>query len=245
MRSMSPSWKVALTGLLLLACAGCLGRNAATPVSEQHAPSFNDVAHEEEITPLDTPTDLPSTPTETQLPEIELPTPEATVLLLERWVGAPTYAAESQPGYFFRVDYSPALWALVQAETGLPALVHRDIPYCQMTPTAGRGVPRGVTVEDLFRDFGIIRFEVVTVSQNGVPQYVNYFGGDGTILTGFQVSFQEQGTACLQAAEAVLVTLSSVPEPTPTPSPTDTFTPSPSETPTITPIPSETPTATP
>ena len=234
---MSPYLKVILASLLLLACAGCLARNAAapaeaTPVVEPHGLS-HDVANDQGVTPLNTPTDLPPTPSETQLPQIELPTPESTVLLLESWIGAPTYAVDSQPGYFFRVNYSPALWALVADDTGLPALVHRDIPYCQMTTASGRGTPRGVTVTSQSRDIGALRYEVVTVSQNDVVQYVNYFGGDAMVKTGFQVSFQEQQAACLQAAEVVLASLTSVVAPTPTPTPTST----PTKTPTITPTP--------
>ena len=229
---MSPYLKVLLASLLLLSCASCLDRNAAAPaeattVVASHGLS-HDVANDEQVTPLNTPTDLPPTPTETQLPEIELPTPESTVLLLERWIGAPTYAVDSQLGYFFRVDYSPALWALVPDETGQLALVHRDIPYCQMTTASGRGNPRGVTVSnDEFRDIGSLRYEVVTVTQNNVVQYVNYFGGDSLVKTGFQVTFQEQQDACLQAAEGVLATLTSVVAPTPTPTETPTITPTP------------------
>ncbi len=69
---------------------------------------------ESEITPFDTPTDLPPTPTETHLPTPELPTPETTRPSLEAWTGLPAYA-ESLTGYLFRVEYDAAL---VVVDTG-------------------------------------------------------------------------------------------------------------------------------
>lgn len=189
------------------------------------------MAAQQEITPLPTPTDLPPTPTETLPPTQELPTPALNLPALESWVGAPTYAVESKPGYSFRVDFDPEVWALTVDEMGNTALVHRQISYCKMIPTSGRGTPRGWMVDDQFRDIGTIRFEVVTASQNGVVQFVNYFGSDGVILSGFQVSAQDQQQECLQAAETVLATLSSVmalpATRTPTPTPTATLTPIP------------------
>jgi hypothetical protein len=60
----------------------------------------------------------------------------------------------------------------------------------------------------------------VSVSRNGELQYVNYFGGDGTVFTGFQVKFETLAEDCLRDAETVLATLSSALVPTPTPTPT-------------------------
>ena len=161
------------------------------------------------ITPMSTPTDLPPASTETLFPTLELPTPESLIPLIETWTSAPTGVAESQPGYSARLDYDASLWALTLDELGSPALVHRQIPYCQLAPAAGRGLPRGWQVDDQFRDNGPVQFEGVTVSQNGVLQFINYFGGDGIILTGFQLSFQEQVDECVRAAETILATLSS------------------------------------
>ena len=45
---------------------------------------------------------------------------------------------------------------------------------------------------------------------NGVKQFVNYTGGDGNILTAFEVSFQDQADQCLTDAETVLAELKSV-----------------------------------
>jgi hypothetical protein len=63
-----------------------------------------------------------------------------------------------------------------------------------------------------------------------VVQFVNYIGGDGVILTGFQVTFQDQKDTCLQAAETLLATLSSVAVPGPTPTTAPTITPEPTNT---------------
>ena len=213
--------KIFLTGLILLACAGCLGKTA--PVAAEPPGVLSPRIADQDVTPLATPTDLPPTPTETLPPTPKLPAPESLAPDIQPWVGALTYAAAPQPGYYFRVDYDASLWALTEDETGIPALIHRKIPYCKIVPTGGgRGTPRGWTSDDQFRDVGPIRYEVVTVSQNNVVQFVNYFGSNGVVRTGFQVSFQEQKDMCIQAAETILATLSSVAAPTPTPTPVET-----------------------
>ncbi len=103
---------------------------------------------------------------------------------------------------------TPRSWSLIPDETGELALINRDIPYCKIVPTAGRGLPRNlVKVDDQFRDIGSLRYEVVTISQNGSIKFVNYFGGDEAVLTGFQVSFEERMEECLQQSELVFATL--------------------------------------
>jgi hypothetical protein len=222
-----------LVGVWLLASAGCTAApgNGAAPLLRS--------AVQEDVTPLATPTDFPPTPTETLPPAAELPTPELTLPGPETWSDAPTYSTESTPGFNFQVSYDGSLWALTEDEMGRPALVYRQIPYCQMVPTAGRGVPRGWTTDTQFRPIGSLQFEVDTVSQNGIVQYLNYYGGDGTIQTGFQVSFQEQQDDCLLAAETVLASLGSTPAPlsTPTLAPTTTETAWPTPTGTDSPTP--------
>jgi hypothetical protein len=230
---MSRRIKIVATGVIVLASALFLGRSLIRGPEAPGLGALQRVAEQDEITPLPSPTDLPPTPTETLLPEPELPTPESNLPVLEIWTGAPSYAAESEPGYDFRLFYDGSLWALTVDEVGLPALVNRDIPYCMVTPAAGRGLPRGAVSESQFRTIGRFPFEVVTVTQNGEVKFVNYFGGDTVVLTGFQVSFQEQREECLQAVENLLQTISSVLAPTPTltPSPSPTETPTPSITP--------------
>ncbi len=169
------------------------------------------MADHEDVTLPATPTDFPPTPTETLLPMPPLPSPQLTMPASEAWIGAPTYATDSTSGYDFRLDYDPSIWALTFDDMGNIALYHRDIPYCKIIPIAGRGTPRDWTVDDQFRSLGQIRYEVVTVSQGGIVKYVNYFGGDGFILTGFQVSSQALRQECYPAAEMVLATLTSSP----------------------------------
>jgi hypothetical protein len=162
-------------------------------------------------TPTITPTFGP-TPTETLLPTLELPPEEAILPSRGVWDGVPTYLGDSQPGFHFRVTYNPGLWAVTQDQFGYPALGHRDIPYCVITPVGGRGMPPGVQVEHDLRTIGNVKYEVNTVLLNGVKQFVTYLGGDGVIFTGFQVNFVDQVDACLADAETVLGTLVSVPE---------------------------------
>jgi hypothetical protein len=171
------------------------------------------------LTPLPTPTPLLPTPTETPLPPLELPTaiPNAPTKLA--WDGTPTYLGDSQPGYSFRVFYDPEIWALTSDQFGFPALGHRDIPYCVISVTSGRGLPGNVSVEQDILYADKVTFYVGTAYENGVKKFVTYTGGDGRIVTGFQVSFEEQVEACLADAVTVLTTLQSVPASQATPQP--------------------------
>jgi hypothetical protein len=231
---MTLRWKITLIAIVVLLLAAITSWRLFAPITRLATGSSIRLEQNSDFIPLDTPTDLPPTPTETLLPYIPLPTPESYIPVIESWAGMPTYA-ESQPGYFFRVDYDGSLWSLTWDETGTLALIHRTIPYCKILPTAGRGLPRGWTVDDQFRDIGTLRYEVVTASQNGMVQFVNYFSGDGVVLTGFQVSFQEQMNDCLLASEIILGSLTSVVAPSPTVTPTET--PTETSTPTATTLP--------
>jgi hypothetical protein len=168
-------------------------------------------ANQADVTLPATPTNYPPTPTETLLPMRPLPSPELTMSAIQSWIEAPTYAEESIPGYDFKLNFDPSIWALTYDDMGNTALYHRDIPYCKIIPIAGRGTPRDWTVDDQFRTLGSFRYEVVTLSQGGAVRFINYFGGDGIILTGFQVSSQALDLNCYPAAETVLATLASSP----------------------------------
>jgi len=170
-------------------------------------------------TPQPTPTRIPSTPTETPLPPLELPTELSNLPALLAWDGAPTYLGDSQPGYAFRVFYDPEIWALTQDQFGYPALGHRAIPYCVISVTSGRGLPANVSVEQDILYTDTVTFSVGTAFENGVKKFVTYTGGDGKIITAFQVSFEEQADECLTDAQTVLTTLRSVPASQATPTP--------------------------
>ncbi|MCL4529606.1 MAG: hypothetical protein M1282_09340 [Chloroflexi bacterium] len=150
-------------------------------------------------------------PTETALPTLELPTQVPNQKTLQIWDGVPTYLADSQPGFDFRVRFDPDVWALTTDQFGFPALGHRSIPTCIISPASGRGLPPNVTVVQEVRKVGTVRYQISTAYLNDVKQFVNYTGGDGTILTAFQVSFQDQADQCISDAETVLATLTSVP----------------------------------
>jgi hypothetical protein len=136
------------------------------------------------------------------------------------WDGAPTYPAESTPGYAFRVTYDPELWALTTDQFGFPALGHRDIPACVISVTSGRGLPLNMTVEHDVLYTGDVTFDVGNVYENGVLKFVTYTGGDGIIITAFQVNFEEQAEECRAQAVTVISTLTSVPASQATPTPT-------------------------
>lgn len=171
-------------------------------------------------TALPSPTLEPSvTPTETPLPPLELPTEIANAPARLVWDGAPTYPGDSTPGYFFRVTYDPDVWAVTADQFGFPALGHRGIEYCVIAVTSGRGLPANVTVEHDVLYTDKVTFDVGTAFENGVKKFVTYTGGDGTIITAFEVSFLEQADLCLADAVTVLSTLRSVPVLQATPQP--------------------------
>jgi hypothetical protein len=166
------------------------------------------------------PTYTPSvTPTETPLPPLELPTEAVNAPARMVWDGAPTYPGDSTPGYAFRVTYDPDLWAVTSDQFGFPALAHRNIEYCVIAVTAGRGLPANISIEhDVLYTDGVT-FDVGVAFENGIKKFVTYTGGDGTIITGFEVTFQDQVDTCLVDAVTVLSTLKSVPVSQATPQP--------------------------
>jgi hypothetical protein len=174
------------------------------------------------LTPEPTATQTPSiTPTDTPLPPLELPTEIANAPARMVWDGTPTYLADSTPGFAFRVTYDPSLWAVTNDQFGFPALGHRNIEYCVIAVTAGRGLPANVTVEhEILYLPNNLTFDVNTGFENGVKKFVTYTGSDRVILTAFEVTFQEQADECLADALTVLSTLRAVPVSQATPQPT-------------------------
>jgi hypothetical protein len=158
--------------------------------------------------------------TDTPLPTLELPTEIVNAPAQLAWDGTPTYLAESTPGFAFRVSYDPDLWALTADQFGFPALGHRTISGCVISVTSGRGLPLNMTVEHEMLNINDVTFDVGNVFENGVLKFITYTGGNGTIITGFQVSFEEQIDACRADAFAVISTLTSVPTSQATPTPT-------------------------
>lgn len=155
----------------------------------------------------------PPTPTETLLPPLELPSPVANAPALLAWDGVPTYPGDSKAGYFFRLRYDPDIWALTSDNYGFPAIAHRGIEYCLITPSASRGLPSNLRVDHDIRRVGAVQYEVNTAyTSDGVKQFVTYVGGDTNIYTSFEVDFQQDSDRCLQAAEVVFATLTSVSE---------------------------------
>ena len=165
----------------------------------------------ETSTTAPTPTRVLPTATDTPLATLELPTEAVNAPVRMVWDGTPTYPGDSEPGYSFRVTYDPDLWALTTDQMGFPALAHRNIPACIITPTSGHGLPANTTVEHDVLKTDNVTFDVGIVSENGVKKFVTYTGGDGKIVTAFEVVFEDQMDECLADAITVLSTLTSVP----------------------------------
>jgi hypothetical protein len=199
----------------------------ATEVPATEAPLATEEAATEApaVLPQATETSVPQAthalaiPTDTPLPTLDLPTEAVNAPTQMVWDGVPTYLGESMPGYSFRVKYDPDLWALTTDQFGFPALAHRQIPTCVISVTSGRGLPGNMSVEHDTLQAGSIMFDVGRVSENGALKFVTYTGGDGTIITGFEVSFEELADECLLDAETVIATLRSVPASQATPQP--------------------------
>jgi hypothetical protein len=217
--------------IFMLALTACTSAPAATSASPQSL-SVNATG-----TPLASPTSIKTstpeatstlaatstpigpTPTETALPTLELPTEPVKAPNFMVWDGVPTYPGDSQPGFMFRVKYDPEVWGLTTDNFGSPALGHRAIATCIISPAAGRGLPMNMTVEHDTRRIGSQSFDVNTAYLNGVEQFVTYLGGDANVYTGFEVDFQENADQCVKDAEAVISTLTSVPVSQATPAP--------------------------
>lgn len=231
---------ILILSLVISSCGGAAteapAEEPAAPVEEPAAPAEEPAALQEttaqsldvEATataePTQTftpePTYTPSvTPTETSLPPLELPTEIPNAPSLLAWDGTPTYLGDSQPGYDFRVFYNPDLWALTQDQFGYFAIAHRDIPYCVISVTSGRGLPANITVEQDFLHLDTLTFSVGTAFENGVKKFVTYTGGDGRVITGFQVSFDAQSDECIADAVTVLSTFQSISSSRATPEP--------------------------
>lgn len=208
---------------MLSACGPAAPKQFEAPATEAPVVATEaPVSAIEEATATDTilasPTVVSSTPTETPLPPLELPSPLANAPALLAWDGVPTYPGDSKPGYSFRVYYNPDIWALTSDSYGFPAIAHRNIEYCVVSPLSGGGLPPNMRVDHEIRTINGITYEVsVAYTSEGVKQFVSYVGGDANIYTGFQVSFQQDADLCLQATEDVLATLISVPEAQATP----------------------------
>jgi hypothetical protein len=235
--------KLGIAALLLLACSACTARTWFAPDAakaqdmQSNALAFAQ-AETDTPAPSEVATDTPAD-TATPLPPPDMATPTFTpgpAPVLEAWTGEPTYP-ESLPDYQFLVQYDTALWSRGDDTLWEPSLVHKTISNCVIKQTSGRGQPPGWMVDDdSFQDIGTLRFEVVRVSHGGELQFINYFGGDGNVFTGFRVEFNYMIDECVRDAEAVIATLGSVLVPSPTPTITDT----PVETPvdmTVTPTP--------
>jgi hypothetical protein len=223
---------ILILALLITSCGAAAPAATKAPAMEEPVATEPVQPLVADTAPLDTPTSEPTqtftpeptftpsiTPTETELPPLLLPTEAVNAPALMVWDGTPTYLGDSTPGYSFRVLYNPDLWALTTDQFGYPAIGHRNIPYCVISITSGRGLPANVTVEHDFLYADNVTFDVGILSENGVVKSVTYAGGDGTIITGFEVSFQEQSETCIADAVTVLSTLRSVPVSQATPQP--------------------------
>ncbi len=218
-----------ITALLVTVLSAC-GPSAAptmagTPaetVEREFAPQLlgtPTLAPAESSTPVPFVFEFTPAPSETALPTLELSTPVPNPPVLQVWDGLPTYPAESRPGFYFRVRFDPDLWGLTSDNFGFPAIGHRSIPLCVIAPASGHGLPPSLVVDHDQRRLGSVSYEINTAYSNGAAQFVTYLGGDANIYTGFEVRFEQQMTACLQDAESVLSTLTSVPVSQATPAP--------------------------
>ncbi len=223
MRLLNTCAYVLILSLVVTACAPFLAAPAPTTAAVAAAPqalapaSLNTQVVEATPTVVETATvgsfilEFTPVPTDTPLPTLELPTEAARPPALQVWDGLPTYPAESKPDFYFRLRFDPGVWALTTDNYGFPALGHRSITNCIVSPTTGRGMPLNGTAEHEVRRIGVISFQITSAFVNGIKQFVTYAAGDGNIYTAFEVTFQDNADQCLSNAETVMGTLRSVP----------------------------------
>jgi hypothetical protein len=227
---------IVILSLLITSCGGSAAPTAA-PATQPPAATQSEgfpviIATATPVEPTQTATASPSqtpapsptpaiTQTPTDLPTLEIPTEVTNAPATLVWDGVPTYLGDSTPGYDFRVTYTSDLWAVTQDQFGFPSLVHRNIPNCVISVTSGRGMPANVTTEHDVLYTDTVTFDVSTAFENGVKKFVTYTGGDKNrlIVTGFEVSFDEQADQCIADAVTVLSTLRAVPVSEATPQP--------------------------
>lgn len=222
---------ILILAFVITACGGAATAPAGVPLETEapaptEPPAFQslsaptrEIASTETPAPLPTQTQILPTRTDTPLPTLELPTEMVNAPQRLVWDGVPTYPGDSTPGFVFRVSYDPDLWALTTDQFGFPALAHRNIPGCIISPTSGRGLPATTTVDHDMLRMDTVTFDVGIVSENGVKKFVTYTGGDGTVITGFAVDSVEELEKCVAAAVDVISTLTSVPASQATPQP--------------------------
>ena len=223
---------ILIVTLVITSCAAAAPAPTEAPVATEEPPTATEPpafqsleAPTRQPTVVETPSSSPTptqvlpTSTDTPLPTLELPTEPVNAPVQMVWDGTPTYLGDSEQGYAFRVIYDPELWAVTTDQMGFPALAHRNIAACIITPTTGRGLPANTTVEHDVLKTDTVTFDVSVVSENGVKKFVTYTGGDGRIVTAFEVVFEEQVDECLADAVTVLSTLTSVPVSRATPQP--------------------------
>lgn len=229
---------ILVLSLFITSCGGAAPTAVEPPAATQapaatEAPATEAPAATEALGgPLNSPTPEPPTATvtppptktpavtltDTALPTLELPTESTNAPVTAVWDGVPTYLGDSTPGYGFRVSYDPDLWAVTTDQFGFQSLAHRNIPNCVISVTSGRGLPPSMTVEHDILRTDTLTFDVGTAFENGVKKSVTYTGGDGTVITAFEVSFDpETSDTCIADAVAVLTTLRSVPSSRATP----------------------------
>lgn len=227
---------ILLVSLLLTSCGAAAATEAPAPAQEEAATeapteapaeSTESFAGEFQTATLNPATQTPAptqtpavTATETPLPTLELPTEMVNAPVSMVWDGVPTYLGDSTPGFGFRVTYDPDLWAVTTDQFGFAALAHREIAGCVISVTAGRGLPPSISVEHEILRTDTLTFDVGTAFENGLKKFVTYTGGDGNIITAFEVSFVEASEACIADAVIVLTTLRSVPASQATPTAT-------------------------
>jgi hypothetical protein len=210
MRAFSGLKHLAVSSLLILAACSAPAPAAQAPAADAATEAASPAAPESQATPTEAASaTAPVEPSATPFPE-------------GLWIGLPTYPGDSQPDTAFQVKFDPSLWIPAADPSGVPSLLHQQIPGCQIVPAGGRGLPPGLTVNHDFRKIGNVEYEInLIVGADGTLQFVTYLGGDASIYTGFEVNFTEQADACQQAAEVVLATLVSVPAPSVTATPAE------------------------
>ena len=155
--------------LLLILNAGCAPVMAPAPVpTTPTSTSIAALVVTLAPPPTETPTpgsfllSLTPIPSATALATLVLPPSPSIPLDLQVWDGLPTYPAESQPDFLFRLRFAPNDWALLTDQFGYPVLASRELPGCLIGPAAGRGLPPSGSVDHEVRVVGDVTYQIST-----------------------------------------------------------------------------------
>lgn len=150
----------------------------------------------------------------TEAPTPTLPSPPKDTL----WWILPSYASSSVSadyGKLWQVEFNPKIWQLITNKFHVVQLIHRSLDNCSMSPTVGRGLPPEYSLEVERKDINSNSFDIRRMSLKGKLESINYCVSIADANSCFGLHTGDKPAICIENAERVLATLTSVSRPGP------------------------------